>query len=129
VALSLARQQSFTPHSSRNRYNTLWRSVKGEELADVEKLGIFRASPTGSEGKYFSETAEGAADYARQAYGTWPKEGSYTLLETSIPKEFLSEYPRIIVDGGIPTRVIPNELLPYLNPPIIHNSIPIPFRR
>jgi RHS repeat-associated protein len=116
-------------YGSGTEVNTLWRSVKGEELADVEKSGIFRASPTGSEGKYFSETAEGAADYARQAYGRWPKEGPYTLLETSIPKEFLSEYPRIIVDGGIPTRVIPNELLPYLNPPIIHNSIPIPFRR
>ncbi|MBZ8183106.1 hypothetical protein, partial [Oscillatoria salina] len=52
----------------------------------------------------------------------------YTLVETNLPTEFLESLPytRVEVDRGIDTYVVPNELLPYLNPPVIHDSMPIP---
>jgi Pretoxin HINT domain len=96
----------------------LWRAVKDEELLDIRDKGIFRASPYGSEGKYFSASAKGATYYAEIAHKRWPNEGHYTILKTGIPKEFLN-VDMIEMDGGIPTYVIPNELLPYLTSPTI----------
>ena len=104
------------------------RVVQDEELADIQSTGIFRPSPYGSEGKYFSSTPEGAASYAQQAYNRY-NDPPYTLVESSIPSEFLTPDMRVNVDRGIDTYVIPNDLLPYLNPPVIRDSIPIPRRR
>jgi hypothetical protein len=104
----------------------IYRVVKDDELTDIQNTGIFKPSPFGSEGKYFSETADGAAFYGQQAYTRYPHEGPYTLLESSIPKELLMAIEKIETDRGISTYVIPNDLLPYLNSPVVRDSLPVP---
>ncbi|MEJ1929429.1 putative Ig domain-containing protein [Nostoc sp. NIES-2111] len=104
----------------------LWRAVKDPELIDISNQGIFRSSHPGwGEVKYFSETPEAAASYAQQAYRAWPNEGPYTILETSIPKDFITPDMKVRVDGNVNAVVIPEELFPYLNPPTVWDSIPI----
>ncbi|NEZ56034.1 hypothetical protein [Adonisia turfae] len=77
-----------------------------------------------------SEGAEGAIDYPHQEVNSsfW-NGGPFTIVETGIQTEFLAG-PGIFVDngvdGGIPTYVIPNYLLPRLDQPIIHDELRIP---
>lgn len=104
---------------------TLWRALKAEELADLRATGTFRNLGS-AEGKYFSRTAEGAVSYARQAVRAWPKDGTYTLVRTEIPKSLLTPEMMATVDqGGIPAVVVPDALLPQLRPTILE-PIPAP---
>lgn len=104
----------------------LWRAVKDPELGDITKTGMFRTSHPGwGEVKYFSEAPEGAASYAKQAYEAWPNEDPYTMVETSIPKEFITPDMLVPVDGNVDAVVIPEDLLPYLNPPTALDYMPI----
>jgi RHS repeat-associated protein len=103
---------------------SLFRAVTGEELADLSaRSGAFR-NPFGIESKYFSETAEGAASYARQAFeqGGGVYQGPYTLVRTSIPSNLVTPIMRAQTDRGIPTIVIPTDKLPQLTP-----AQPMPF--
>src|SRR5206468_193556 len=86
---------------------SLWRSVKVEELADIEATGGFRNLGS-AEGKYFSQTPEGAASYAKQAYGAWPHEGPYSLVRTEISRSALTPEMAATVDRGIPAVVVPD---------------------
>jgi hypothetical protein len=104
----------------------LWRGVTDPELAQISETGIFQNKHPGyGEVKYFSSTPQGAGSYGKQAYQAWPQDGPYTLVETAIPGQFLEPHMNVLVDGNVPAIVIPEELLPYLNPPIVLNSIPI----
>lgn len=104
---------------------TLWRAVKAKELADIRATGTFRNLGS-AEGKYFSQTAEGAMAYAKQAYRAWPNEGAYTLVRTEIPKSLLTPEMSAVVDrGGIPALVVPDALLPRLRPTVLE-PIPAP---
>ena len=104
---------------------TLYRAVKPEELADIQTTGqlINRGS---AEGKYFSATSEGAASYARQAYYGFG-DPPYTLVRTQIPAGSLTLETRAVVDRGVQTVVLPNEILPGLVPEILPwMPIPVP---
>ncbi|MCL2779858.1 MAG: hypothetical protein FWD73_17845 [Polyangiaceae bacterium] len=92
----------------------LFRAVSPAELADIQATGGFRPSPTGLEGKYFSTTAEGAAQYARMAVSGFG-DAPYTLVETTMPSGTAPLAP--FVDRGIPTVVVPNTSLPDLGRP------------
>jgi hypothetical protein len=102
---------------------TLFRAVKDGELADIEATGAFRTPAGMAEGKYFSTTAEGAATYGKEAYGAWPHEGPYTLIRTEAPTGLLG--PVFGVEKGIPSVLIPNEVLPVLRPQVMP-SMPVP---
>jgi hypothetical protein len=54
------------------------------------------------ESKYFSFTAEGAAQYAKAAFGKFPQEGPYTLTRGVIRSDAIPAESRIdnLVDGG-----------------------------
>lgn len=87
---------------------TLYRAVGPDELADIKKTGqlINRGS---AEGKYFTNSAEHASDYAKQAvkaFGDQP----YTTIKTKVPTSSLPSPTS--VDRGIPAYVIPNKSLP-----------------
>ena len=101
---------------------TLYRAVKPEELADIQKTGrlINRGS---AEGKYFTSSAEEASKYAKNAYYGFEDEPPYTIIKTEVPMTFLPE--PIIVDRDISAYVIPNESLPNLTPAVLA-SMPIP---
>ena len=75
-----------------------------------------------AEGKYFTNSAEDASSYAKQAvkaFGDQP----YTIIKTKVPTSSLPS--PVSVDRGIPAYVLPNETLPGLKPEIL-NSMPIP---
>lgn len=102
----------------------IFRAVGLDELADIQKSGAFNNLP-GLEGKYFTTSAESAADYARKAvkgFGDPP----YTIVHTQVPSSVLNQ-PGIYatVDGGIPAYVIPNNNLPGLTPNVLNYS-PLP---
>ena len=102
----------------------LYRSVLQDELDDINAKGEFD-NPYGTENKYFSTSAEGAAQYARMsknAFG-W---GPYTTVETSVDPATLDSMNMIGVDSGIPTVVIPTSMLPGLTPPVIWSYSAIP---
>ncbi|MCM3922260.1 HINT domain-containing protein, partial [Frankia sp. AiPs1] len=81
----------------------LWRAVTGAELTDLQGTRQFRSTQGV---KYFSFTEQGAAEYARRAYGNWPGEGPYTMIRTVAKKADipgLANMPHTsdVVDGGI----------------------------
>ena len=101
---------------------TLYRAVNPEELCDLmRRSGGFRNLP-GFEVKYFSDTAAGAALYARQACGTGLYEGPYTIVSTEILSHLIDPLMRATTDRGILTVVVPTALLPRLSP-----AQPLPF--
>jgi RHS repeat-associated protein len=109
---------------------TLWRAVNESELADLSaRAGAFR-NPAGIINEYFSETAEGAASYARQAYqaGGILYEGPYTIVRTDIPSGIITPIMRATPDRGIATVVLPTELLPHLSPAQRLPFTPLPGR-
>ena len=101
---------------------SLYRAVTPAELRDLARqAGMFR-NPPGVEVKYFSETAEGAASYAQHTFGTGLYEGPYTIVSTEIVSHLITPLMRATTDRGIPTVVVPTELLPRLRP-----AHPLPF--
>jgi RHS repeat-associated protein len=102
---------------------SLFRAVMDKELDDLAE-GAFR-NPAGIEVKYFSETAEGAASYARQAHRAFG-DGPFTIVETRIPSNLITSGMRVTVDRGIRTIVVPTEALPQLIRPTIWNYTPLP---
>ena len=103
------------------RATTIYRAVSPGELADIQKTGrlINRGS---AEGKYFTDSAEHASEYAKQAvkaFGDQP----YTTIKTKVPTSSLPLPTN--VDRGIPAYVIPNKALKGLKPKVL-NSMPIP---
>jgi len=101
---------------------TLYRAVMNPELDDILASGALR-NPAGIESKYFSTSAEGAASYAKQAFGKFGDTSPYTLIQTEVPNSLLPG--AINVDRGIQTIVLPGEALPGLVPKVL-NSAPIP---
>ncbi len=102
----------------------VYRAVGPDELADIAATGAFNNIP-GLEGKYFTTSAEDAANYARQAVKGF-RDPPYTIVGTQVPRSVLGQ-PGIsaVVDRGIPAYVIPNESLPGLVPEIWNYS-PVP---
>lgn len=94
----------------------LRKAVTPAELRDLARqAGVFR-NPPGVEVKYFSETAEGAASYAQHTFGTGLYEGPYTIVSTEIAAHLITPLMRATTDRGIPTVVVPTDLLPRLSP-------------
>ena len=101
----------------------LYRAVMNSELKDIAGSGVFR-NPAGIENKYFSTTAEGAADYAKKAFGKFGDTSPYTIIRTDAPTSIV---PKVVpVDGGVPAVVIPTKALPRLSPPQILPYSPVP---
>jgi hypothetical protein len=103
---------------------TLFRAVSPAELDDLQATkGILR-NPPGIENKYFSETAEGAAYYAQQAFqrGGRVYEGPYTIIKSEVHSELITPIMRVTPDRGIPTVVLPSDVLPKMTP-----AQPLPF--
>lgn len=104
----------------------LYRAVSLAELRDLtSQAGVFR-NPAGVEVKYFSTTAEGAAWYAQQTFGTGLYEGPYTIVRTAISSHLITPRRRATTDRGIPTVVVPTDLLPSLSPaqPLFFTPLP-----
>jgi RHS repeat-associated protein len=102
---------------------SLFRAVMQKELDDLAE-GVFR-NPTGIEVKYFAETAEEAASYARQASRAFG-DGPFTIIETRINTKLITPLMRVTVDRGISTVTVPTELLPQLIRPKIWTHSPLP---
>ncbi|EDM76670.1 hypothetical protein PPSIR1_38119 [Plesiocystis pacifica SIR-1] len=103
----------------------LYRAVEPAELADIQATGEFR-NPYGIEVKYFSTTLDGAAEEAKLLH-RFSKE-PMTIVETSIPRSSLDMIPQgntLLVDGAVPTVVLPTDLLQLLSPPSILNYTPL----
>ncbi|TKS57781.1 MAG: RHS repeat-associated core domain-containing protein [Nitrospira sp.] len=104
----------------------LFRAVMQGELDDIMSTQAFR-NPAELEVKYFSETANGAASYARQSSRAFG-DGPFTLVETRIPTNLINNSMRSTVDGGIRTLVVQTELLPLLSRPRIWSYTPLPAK-
>ncbi|WP_407651504.1 RHS repeat-associated core domain-containing protein [Actinoplanes sandaracinus] len=80
----------------------LWRAVTESELRDVTNTRKW-SSTQGI--KYFAFSEEGASQYARYAYGAYPKEGPYTMLRTTVKLSDLPEDARMtavdVKSGGV----------------------------
>lgn len=95
----------------------LFRAVTPEELQSIQELGAF-SNPYGIGSKYFSTTLAGAqsdAAQAEQVFGDEP----YSFVRTTIPTRSITPDMVVSVDGGVPTVVVPEEVLPVLTEPII----------
>ena len=102
----------------------LYRAVGPDELADIQKSGVFR-SPAGIEGKYFTTSGEQASTYAREAVRAFGDD-PYTIVRTQVPRSAL-DTPGIsaTVEKGINAIQLPNRSLPGLSPEVL-NASPIP---
>ena len=102
----------------------LYRAVGPEELESIRATEQFTNLP-GLESKYFTTSAEDAADYAKQAVRAFGDE-PYTIIKTQVNKKVLNQ-PNInaTVDGGIPAVVLPNKDLKNLKPKELNYS-PLP---
>jgi hypothetical protein len=104
----------------------LWRAVENPELVDIVARRAFRIPPGGIEGKIFSLTPEGAAQYARMASRTSWGRPPYTLVETTGPRGIIGGVK--YVDRGVPEVVIAGRDLGALSPPQVLDYMPIPPR-
>jgi len=79
----------------------VYRAVKSDELEQIQSTRRYTNIP-GQDVKYFSTTPEGAAQYAKAAYGAFPEEGAYTLTRGVIPSSAISPESMIdsLADGG-----------------------------
>jgi hypothetical protein len=79
----------------------VYRAVKSDELNQILSTRRY-ANTLGQEVKYFSTTPEGAAQYAKAAYGMLPDEGAYTLTRGVIQSSAISPDSVIesLADGG-----------------------------
>ena len=79
----------------------VYRAVKSDELEQIQSTRQYANIP-GQEVKFFSTTPEGAAQYAKAAYGRLPDEGAYTLTRGVIPSSAISPLSMIdsLADGG-----------------------------
>ena len=103
----------------------LYRAVIEPELEGIQILQEFE-NPYGIESKYFSTNPEGAASYAKQAYQAFG-DGPFTLVKTGIPTNLITEEMLVYVDRGISTVVVPTELLSSLVTPEVLNVTPLPY--
>ena len=106
-----------------NNTTPLYRAVMNPELDDIVSTGVFR-NPAGIEQKYFSATAEGAASYAKQAFGKMGDTSPYTIIRTDAPTSLLSSVHS--VDRGVPAILVPTNSLPKLSPPQVLPYSPYP---
>ena len=114
---------AFGSFLGRNKPYPLARAMGPAELAEIEATGGVFRNPLGIERKYFAETPEGAASYARQAYEGDLYQGPYTIVNSSIPRRHITSEMRTTVDrGGIPTIVVHSNDLPLLRP-----GMPLPY--
>lgn len=124
---------AFGAFMGRNKPHPLSRAVSPAELADLEATGgVFRDTVPPQGIKYFAETPEEAASYARQAYGARDLgyyQGPYTIVETSIPRRYLDPDMYATVDRGIRSRVISADKLDRLEPGTPLPYTPLPKRK
>lgn len=106
-----------------NNTTPLYRAVMNSELDDIVSSGAFR-NPAGIEQKYFSATTEGAASYARQAFGKMGDTSPYTIIRTDAPSSLLPAIQS--VDRGVPAILVPTNVLPKLSPPQVLPYSPYP---
>ncbi|GAB2913756.1 DUF6531 domain-containing protein [Streptomyces mayteni] len=105
----------------------VYRAVQNAELNQISRTRTFQ-NPAGIEVKYFSDTAEGAAAYARQMYGRFPDEGPYTMVRSTIRTDAIPDLSRVdlVEAGGIAALAIPTEILESMGRIRILPSMPIP---
>ena|SRR5581483_3158252 len=98
---------------------SLYRAVGAAELESISSLGAF-TNPIGIENKYFSTTLQGAQSYGAQAAAAFG-EGPYAIVQSKIPSSLITNEMRVPngVDRGIPTIVVPTEMLPQLAKPVV----------
>lgn len=93
----------------------LYRAVGPDELADLEKTGIFRVDPSGksfSTGKWFATNAYDAAKWG-EAMSSWDKKG-YSVVQAVVPKSILGKLDFVAkLDGIGPAYFAPSNLLSY----------------
>ncbi|KEQ14091.1 hypothetical protein GZ78_26065 [Endozoicomonas numazuensis] len=102
----------------RQSYATLYRAVGPDELADIKKTGYF-VNRGSAEGKYFTDTAEHASSYARQAVKAF-QDPPYTIVKTKVPVSYLGT--PVEVDGGIRAFLVQEKHLKNLKPKILDSS-------
>ncbi|MFE7526646.1 polymorphic toxin-type HINT domain-containing protein [Kitasatospora sp. NPDC057542] len=107
----------------------VYRAVKDEELKQILETRRFQNAP-GIESKYFSSTPEGAALYAKSAYGVFPQEGPYTLVRAVIRSDQIPAESRIehLADGGggIDAFALQGDAMSTIGRVRILPSMPIP---
>jgi hypothetical protein len=109
---------------------TLYRAVMPGEAADIAASGVLR-NPNGIEVKYFSTTIDGAASYAQQASRAFG-DGPFTFIRVDVPTNLITTEMRVTVDRGVPTVVLPSNMLPHtsfpqpVTPPVFPSPIPVP---
>jgi hypothetical protein len=105
---------------------TLYRVVQNGELADIVATGTYRtASGTSVEGKYFFETAQSAARFAKKMYRIFPQEGPYTITSISLPEARRQTFVELYVAGEGRAIFVPKDALP-LGPVQILDHAPLP---
>ena len=94
--------------------STLYRAVQDSELTDILVTGTYRTSTGLSvEGKYFFETAERAAGFAKKMYQTFPQEGPYTMTSISVSHAIMQTFTRVYVAGEGSVVFVPEHALPF----------------
>ncbi len=117
LGIQRAAFQSISRLPTQSEMANLYRVVMPQELADIQKTGIFRNLGS-AEGKYFTTSIKGASSYAKQAVNKFG-DPPYTLVRTRIQSDFFNGLPPTSVDGGIPAWVVPDHKLEGLIPEIV----------
>jgi hypothetical protein len=103
----------------------LYRAVSPQELADIMALSEFRPAPPSNRGKWFAESANDAAEWGRQLYGSTP----FHLVAVVLPLDIADGFFRLRrLDGIGPARFAGIHELPVPNVgivgPILEVQIP-----
>jgi len=106
-----------------NGATALYRAVDGAELTSIGKDG-FTPSPSGLEGKYFSSTVGGAAQYAQDSFAQTGT--ATTIVQTFAPASVIQQSYQGILDRTVPFVYVPNACLPQLMSTTALNYSPVP---
>lgn len=99
----------------------LFRAVRPEELASIQRLGRF-TNPPGLVTKYFTTSRAAAEAFARMAQAAF-HDGPYTIVGSSIAADVIGWMNRTEVDGGIAAIVLPTQYLTQLEGPDIEGPV------
>ena len=98
---------------------TLYRAVKKPELDNILETSTYRVAEGQTEGKYFFERAEDAADFGDKMFRLKPNEGAYTVTSVQVDRAVIQASTPIKAAGEGPGYFVPANKLP-LGPVKVH---------
>jgi hypothetical protein len=100
-------------------FTRVYRAVSFEEYQQILTTGVFEIVPTGSEGKHFADTLDGARRFGEALFGP----GKYKLIEADVPSNAASLFRWVNLDGFGSARFLHSADLQSVRPRPLTESV------